>query len=278
MPLGATMHQLGAAVMLVAFFAPRLFDYSQCTRACRVHYGEDSNWFKPASITGTRKLAAPSTCSCSDGGTGIGDAPRYLEPVPTSEQEPYWGGRVCAIVQGGGDDGGDDGGGGSGGGGDGDGAPTEFSSLSEAKAAGARPLNCGGCGPCSTSHDTGTYRRLGQSLTRRATVCGVTFLLLGEAAAGWCMDVLVGLRPPCRRCWTANMGCTTTHCFRECVLQGNIPFLSKPNRPKGALNPCFHCDEVFCSPYFLRSCGANRRTAGVATDIQRPGQEICKLN
>ena len=121
MPLGATLHQLGAAVMLVAFFAPRLFDYSQCTRACRVHYGEDSNWFKPASITGTRKLAAPSTCSCSDGGTGIGDAPRYLEPVPTSEQEPYWGGRVCAIVQGGGDDGGDDGGGGSGGGGDGDG-------------------------------------------------------------------------------------------------------------------------------------------------------------
>ena len=36
------------------------------------------------------------------------------------------------------------------------------------------------------------------------------------------------------------------------------------------------CDEVHCSAYYLASCGANRRTAGVVSDIRRPGQHICK--
>ena len=42
------------------------------------------------------------------------------------------------------------------------------------------------------------------------------------------------------------------------------------------LNSCFFCDEIHCSPTFIGRCaGANRRTAGVVTDIERPGAAVC---
>ena len=41
------------------------------------------------------------------------------------------------------------------------------------------------------------------------------------------------------------------------------------------LNACMRCDEVHCSAYYLQSCGANRRSAGVVTDIDRPDTHVC---
>ena len=32
---------------------------------------------------------------------------------------------------------------------------------------------------------------------------------------------------------------------------------------------------MHCSAYYLQSCGANRRTAGVVTDIDRPDNHVC---
>ena len=37
----------------------------------------------------------------------------------------------------------------------------------------------------------------------------------------------------------------------------------------------FFFPVVFCSAYYLQSCGANRRTAGVVTDIDRPDAHVC---
>ena len=42
------------------------------------------------------------------------------------------------------------------------------------------------------------------------------------------------------------------------------------------LNRCMECDELHCSAFYLQACGANRRTAGVLSDIDRPGGDICK--
>ena len=39
---------------------------------------------------------------------------------------------------------------------------------------------------------------------------------------------------------------------------------------------CIDCMEKKCSYSYIHSCGANRRTAGIATDIQRDASEICK--
>ena len=36
------------------------------------------------------------------------------------------------------------------------------------------------------------------------------------------------------------------------------------------------CDELHCSAYFLQACGANRRTAGVVSDINRPSRHVCE--
>ena len=37
----------------------------------------------------------------------------------------------------------------------------------------------------------------------------------------------------------------------------------------------FFFSTVHCSAYYLQSCGANRRTAGVVTDIDRPDNHVC---
>jgi len=42
------------------------------------------------------------------------------------------------------------------------------------------------------------------------------------------------------------------------------------------LNECMHCDELHCSAYYLQACGANRRTAGVVSDINRPLEHVCE--
>ena len=43
------------------------------------------------------------------------------------------------------------------------------------------------------------------------------------------------------------------------------------------LNPCLLCDELHCSPTFMRVGGANRRSGGVETDIRRRDGEVCAL-
>ena len=41
------------------------------------------------------------------------------------------------------------------------------------------------------------------------------------------------------------------------------------------LSDCMLCDEVYCSPVFVSSAGANRRMSGTVTDVRRPDDEVC---
>ena len=43
------------------------------------------------------------------------------------------------------------------------------------------------------------------------------------------MRALTTLSLPCTDCWLLNMGCTTTHCFKECVLNWELPITSENN-------------------------------------------------
>ena len=54
----------------------------------------------------------------------------------------------------------------------------------------------------------------------------------GEAVARACMQALTTLSVGCTECWVLNMGCTTTHCFKECVLKWNLP-TNSANNPGG---------------------------------------------
>eukprot|EP01062_Namystynia_karyoxenos_P010036 TRINITY_DN13555_c0_g1_i3.p5 TRINITY_DN13555_c0_g1~~TRINITY_DN13555_c0_g1_i3.p5 ORF type:complete len:105 (+),score=19.84 TRINITY_DN13555_c0_g1_i3:349-663(+) len=96
------------------------------------------------------------------------------------------------------------------------------------------------------------------------------------------MRRLTTLTDPCIDCWVTNMGCTVAHCFAQCVLRWENPLSAGNNPASGgegshaALNSCLLCDEQHCSPRFIRSCGANRRMSGTATDITRPPESVCR--
>ena len=71
--------------------------------------------------------------------------------------------------------------------------------------------------------------------------------------------------------------CNLASCAHECLWRWNNP-LRTANTANGTtttLNACLHCDEIHCSAYYLQACGANRRTAGVVSDIKRPGGDVC---
>jgi len=82
-----------------------------------------------------------------------------------------------------------------------------------------------------------------------------------------------------------NYGCTVSHCYRECVYKWDNPLSSTTNSDGKShsgkvdgtkLSPCMHCDEVYCSPVFVSSAGANRRMSGTVTDVLRPDDEVCR--
>ena len=78
-------------------------------------------------------------------------------------------------------------------------------------------------------------------------------------------------------CWVAATQCNLASCAHECLWRWNNP-LRTANTANGTtttLNACLHCDEIHCSAYYLQACGANRRTAGVVSDIKRPGGDVC---
>jgi hypothetical protein len=46
------------------------------------------------------------------------------------------------------------------------------------------------------------------------------------------------------------------------------------NLPDGRLNDCLACDEAYCGAMFIECAGANRRRAGITSDIGRPGAQV----
>lgn len=258
----ALLHHGLVAAGIVACFALwiAMDDYGQCERSCRVHHGT-SGWLDSA-VTGVRSgmiMGDECTCSEAESGKVLGNVPRLFAAEPAGF--PYIETGKAGVC-------GED--------------RNHYLTAEAASDAGVKIVNCGPCGACSNLQDVGTYHNMSQSLTKEATKCGIVFLFAGRSLARLCMRSLTTLSAGCTECWLANMGCTTSHCFKECVLKWELPTNSK-NNPAGkdgseshaSLTSCLLCDEQHCSPTFIRSCGANRRCAGSATDIGRPPSSIC---
>mmetsp|Transcript_9178 Transcript_9178/g.11461 ORF Transcript_9178/g.11461 Transcript_9178/m.11461 type:complete len:90 (+) Transcript_9178:81-350(+) len=76
-------------------------------------------------------------------------------------------------------------------------------------------------------------------------------------------------------------GCLFSHCFYDCVLNLDswLNMIAKTwngHNEKGTQNSCLDCMERRCSKAYIDSCGANRRTAGVISELDRDSREICK--
>ena len=146
---------------------------------------------------------------------------------------------------------------------------TSFAALS----GGAAPIHCGECGHCSNAHDMEIYDATKDTLTGTATRCSLRIFTGGAEAVKDCFRESVGFTEACNDCWTANVVRNQRHCKFTCTL--SMLAGEKNNDETGELTSCLLCDEKMCGPEFLRCAGANRRRAGITSDIQRRSAEVC---
>ena len=104
----------------------------------------------------------------------------------------------------------------------------------------------------------------------------------GELVDSFCMSQRAKFTPSCNKCWVDDHGCLTSHCFYDCVFKGlkhyrRLLGLNASGESTENNESCLLCMEKFCSAPFIRTCGVNRRSAGVKTDLERNEREICKL-
>jgi hypothetical protein len=224
-------------LLLCLFGYARLFwaDHGQCGRVCARAFGADA--------AGARSFIHPGLCSCAKKGVEIG---RILRKNPdTGPKDP--GELVCGS----------------------DGVSYANEQLARLH---TLPLHIGRCGACSNLADLAVYRRTASELTDIATACAFRNTLFGEGAGRACMAERSGLSAACIDCWVENMSCTAAHCLSLCLLS-RLHGEAK-NLPNGDLNPCLACDEAYCGEPFIRCAGANRRRAGILSDISRPAKQL----
>jgi hypothetical protein len=134
------------------------------------------------------------------------------------------------------------------------------------------PLHAGSCGACSNEHDIGIYRATKQTMSVVAYQCMVKYLIGTEKSAFECFQTQ-GLSNNCNQCWIDNMKCSASSCLGKCIwhtMLKNSPWSDH----NSTLNPCIQCDEELCGPAFVKCAGANRRRAGIVSDISRPQSDV----
>ena len=259
-------------VVAAVFFAllPKIFDFDQCTRACTVKFGGLNNYRTKQSnrqITGYWTLAdrfsQTQRCYCEDTVDGkvsfLGDIPR-LNPEEEHGYPYVW--RDPSVC-------GEDG--------------KVHSSASAARNSGVKPLHCGPhCGDCSTVHDIKRYRDIGENVSKVVGPCILSYFLGGSLVDKFCMNKRAEFTPACTDCWIEDHGCLAAHCFYDCVFKGKQHWnrllgINPANDKTDSTESCVLCMEKYCSAPFIRTCGVNRRSAGVKTDLNRDAREICKL-
>ncbi|RLU04115.1 MAG: hypothetical protein D9N11_00775 [Ketobacter sp.] len=132
------------------------------------------------------------------------------------------------------------------------------------------------CGSCSTLQDLAVYGSL--DLTVMAKTCSKR---MGFSNKKLCMED-IGFTPACAESWAYNAEQTAQSCFILCVQEyGLIPLLlgteSSPNTNEGRLNQCLQCDEMMAGPGFQYSAGRTRRNSGIASEIDRPEDQVYEV-
>ena len=262
------------SVMGVPLTQDDLADFDECDRQCRFTYG-----FYNRSVTGVRVLknGEPSKvgeeCLCID-------EPTTLVPRITQKawDEEFWCGGfatdlVCVLNPG-----------------------SEIPATSTRAAAQGRTiLHCGRCAACSNLHDLDVLNRTKAFITTKVTACSTEFAkpaflgghrnltVLQQCLENATITFSTDRRswpestsqdsPSCMDCWTDNIMCDAVQCkwTPDCILK----FLDPKN--SGDFRGCLKCDESKCGPEFIRCAGANRRSSGIVSDIDRPSDQICSV-
>jgi hypothetical protein len=136
------------------------------------------------------------------------------------------------------------------------------------------------CGTCSSLQDLSVYIDT-PDLTDPARDCARKGSLAETAA---CMEAL-GFTRPCAETWAYNARHTRELCARTCrktygmvaILTGRMD-QTPNNLPDGSLNACLACDETHSGPGFQFAAGRTRRGSGIQSAIQRPKDEVYKVD
>jgi len=169
------------------------------------------------------------------------------------------------------------------------------------EAAGDRILHCGECSACSSPHDLSILESTKDTITSDMTACSTTFVLSQKrlfhkqslADLKRCL-VSKGItfsddgrawqdptnRPSCMDIWVDNILNDASLCVGHCWAK----FIHSANTGNFARDECLQCDEYSSGPAFIKGAGANRRSAGITSDIDRTQlrgtrweQKICKV-
>lgn len=253
-------------------FLSEIWDVGQCDRVCNLafHSGmmfPQDDGRRKERISGTWLENNRNLCECHNSRRDtVGIVKRLYQPVEVGYPYIWRDSTVCGY----------------------DGK--QYASAESAHDAGAQVANCGRCGRCSNPHDIGRLRELGsKELVKKVSPCIVSYMLFPftKKLDQLCMESHVGFTKGCAECWVEDHGCLFAHCFDECVLnkgtwlsafstpEGSQKLFDGQNTKKG--DGCIHCMEVMCSKPYIDSCGANRRSAGIRSEIDRDVREICTV-
>jgi hypothetical protein len=244
------------AILLLLLLSQYLFNeildakFSLCSVRCRHAYGSTSVPSLDTSIEGNRPVFGNERCDCYQKTSSLTSI--FLGSISWHETNPppshFRAENVCAA----------------------DGR--EYSSQQEACNNHTYPLHQGFCGACSNEHDINVYHETKLTMSLIAYQCMVKYLTGTEKSAFACFKTQ-GLTNNCNQCWIDNMKCSASSCLWKCIWHNMINKMPWSDH-NSTLNPCIRCDEELCGPAFVKCAGANRRRAGIVSDISRPGAEV----
>eukprot|EP00435_Cladocopium_sp_Y103_P059391 s1173_g21.t1 len=160
-----------------------------------------------------------------------------------------------------------------------------------------RKLHCGRCAACSSPEDIEVLAKTRLWITEVMTTVAARFAApwghhdpkrlrrdLVEANISFSEKRYDGRTdlPSCMDVWADNIMCDAMSCKSKCWLK----FFNAKNAKTEItgdikwydLNAkCLRCDEINCGPAFIKGAGANRRSTGIESDIQRPEKQKCHM-
>jgi hypothetical protein len=287
----AEMPSLLALLLAVALLthttATDVVDFQQCDRQCRYLFG-----FYDRAITGIRAGALGNKdrfgayCNCYKNNTSIGQKLKRSTLKPWNDSD-FWCGpggnashpgfnttEVC--VQRNTTD-----------------AQVHTATREQAHTNKWPIVHCGKCSACSRPQDVQVLYDTRHFITTEMTRCAAKFAKPSILGGDHNLDHLraclyaanitfdntrrfatptnQGHGPTCMECWTDNIMCDSTQCNTN---PSCIEKFINPNNT-GAFSGCLKCDEKHCGSEFIQCAGANRRSSGIISDIQRVGDEVC---
>jgi len=165
------------------------------------------------------------------------------------------------------------------------------------EADGTRILHCGQCSSCSTLHDLNVYNRSRLYITDQVADCSTNFTIDRDSSEADLISCLQAKgidfsqdpamawadpanKPSCMDTWLDDIINDGFVCTKDCLSR----LRETNNTGVFSRDKCLQCDEYSSGPAFIKGAGANRRSSGLISDIDRSEldgtpweQDICKV-